>query len=212
MSSKLEVGTSRSRRKAATRDRLIRAAALCFEKDGFVEAQVAEIAERAEVAYGTFYVHFPNKEAVLDELLASFNRSLVGKLDRLWADWNGADPLEFTRRLAVTCLNHWRRERGLVRAFVQRAGVDGDLAALRDGINPPVATHLTERLRDSLPIADKLNVELMVQAILGMWTRVAMQYLFGENVTRSEAAELLARLSVGAVTGAFNGPQQEDQS
>lgn len=74
---------SRRQQKAATRAKLLQAAQRCFADRGYVETQIKDIAQAAGVAHGTFYVHFANKEALLQELLTSFNVGLVARLIKL---------------------------------------------------------------------------------------------------------------------------------
>lgn len=194
----------RGQQKERTRSALLERARELFAERGFPGTQVSDIARAAGVAHGTFYVHFENKERLLDELLLHHNEALVLKLARAWRPDAQADPLSTAGKLAEICLDHWRAERGLVLAFAQRAGVDGSIESLRDGINPQVGRLLGERLAElgarlGQPTADPM---LLAQALLGMWTRVAMQHLFG-NVPRKRAVELLASLSVGALRAAF---------
>ena len=65
--------TSRGQR---TRAQLIRGARAAFEKNGYLETRVVDIAAEAHVAYGTFYTYFNSREEifaeVVDELLADF--------------------------------------------------------------------------------------------------------------------------------------------
>lgn len=55
----------RERKKQETRDGILRAARHLFEEKGFENTSVDEIAEKADVAKGTFFNHFTNKEALL---------------------------------------------------------------------------------------------------------------------------------------------------
>jgi AcrR family transcriptional regulator len=65
--------TPRGRR---TRDALVRAAREVFERHGFLDARVADIADAAGVAHGSFYTYFDSKEAVFREVA----NALVGDL------------------------------------------------------------------------------------------------------------------------------------
>jgi len=64
-----------------TRARLIQAARGLFERQGYLDTSVADIAARAKVAHGTFYTYFDSKEDVFAEvaelLLADFQHSLL---------------------------------------------------------------------------------------------------------------------------------------
>lgn len=65
--------TPRGRR---TRDALVRAAREVFEEHGFLDARVADIADTAGVAHGSFYTYFNSKEAIFREVA----NALVGDL------------------------------------------------------------------------------------------------------------------------------------
>jgi AcrR family transcriptional regulator len=58
----------------------VKAARALFEKQGYLDTSVADIAERARVAHGTFYTYFSSKEEIFAEvaetLLADFQAAL----------------------------------------------------------------------------------------------------------------------------------------
>ena len=58
----------RERKKEETKRRIFEAAIKLFNEKGFEAATIDEIAERADVAKGTFFNYFPRKEAVLEYL------------------------------------------------------------------------------------------------------------------------------------------------
>ncbi|MFV3130448.1 TetR/AcrR family transcriptional regulator [Niveispirillum sp. KHB5.9] len=59
----------RSRRKEARPAELLAAALDCFAEKGFAATRMDDIARRAGVAKGTFYLYFPSKEAVFEALV-----------------------------------------------------------------------------------------------------------------------------------------------
>ncbi len=58
----------RERKKEETRDRIFKAACKLFRDKGFEATTIDDIAEKADVAKGTFFNYFPRKEAVLGYL------------------------------------------------------------------------------------------------------------------------------------------------
>ena len=58
----------RERRRLEIRQRIVETALLLFETDGYQATTVTTIAERADIAYGTFFNHFPTKLDVLREV------------------------------------------------------------------------------------------------------------------------------------------------
>lgn len=57
--------TRQGRRKAATRHRILDAADAVFAKRGYAETSLEQIADAADVAVRTIYLHFPSKAALL---------------------------------------------------------------------------------------------------------------------------------------------------
>src|SRR6185295_2673302 len=58
----------RERKKEETRERIFKAACKLFRDKGFEATTIDDIAEKADVAKGTFFNYFPRKEAVLGYL------------------------------------------------------------------------------------------------------------------------------------------------
>lgn len=70
----------RDRRRLEIFERIVAAGEALFEERGYDETKVAEICERADVAYGTFFNHFPTKLDLLRELA---DRALARMVERL---------------------------------------------------------------------------------------------------------------------------------
>lgn len=58
----------RSRKGVRTRSRLLEAAKAIFEENGFLEARISDIAERAGLSHGSFYHYFESKEEIFREV------------------------------------------------------------------------------------------------------------------------------------------------
>lgn len=196
---------TRKQRKAATRAALRDAARRCFETRGLAATGVADITEAAGVAHGTFYVHFKSKEALLDELLDELNQQTAERLRPLLT-LGGEQPLEArVRNAAGAFLDHWRSRSAFVRCYAEGALGSLDLGKLRDGINPPMRALVREALAAVAPAqADGAHLTLLASALLAMWLRIGLQYVFGEQVSRQQAVEVLVGATVGAATGVLS--------
>lgn len=64
-------------KRAATRERIVRAALELVARGGYREAQVAAVAKRANVATGTVYRHFPSKADLLTEVFRAASQHEV---------------------------------------------------------------------------------------------------------------------------------------
>jgi TetR/AcrR family transcriptional regulator len=72
---------SQDRRPAASRDRLLSAAAAEFAARGFAGAKVDRIAARARVNKAMIYYHFQNKAALYREILAGVFRTIADAVE-----------------------------------------------------------------------------------------------------------------------------------
>ena len=68
-------------KRARTRARLMDAAVTLFAEQGFEAASVNEIAKRAEVANGTFYLHFQDKAEIGAAVAFAIAKQVVAELD-----------------------------------------------------------------------------------------------------------------------------------
>lgn len=72
---------ARERQRAATRERLFRAALAAFRSRGFEHARIADIARAAGVSRPSFYAHFPTLDHVLFELVWRLSLRVVRRLE-----------------------------------------------------------------------------------------------------------------------------------
>ncbi len=80
MNEALRAAPRRERRRLEMRSRILAGALARFREAGFEETTVAEICDAADVAYGTFFNHFPTK---LDLLRAIVDESLLSLAERV---------------------------------------------------------------------------------------------------------------------------------
>lgn len=69
-----------AQRKAATHQNLIDAARAVIVEQGYNNVEILDITERADVSKATFYIHFPNKEACVREMMEQGFDALVEEL------------------------------------------------------------------------------------------------------------------------------------
>src|ERR1700687_2567793 len=106
----------RSRRQAATRQRLFRAAMKLFAERGFFETTVEDITEAADVGKGTFFNYFPTKEHVL----VAFGEIQRGKIEAALHQARTTQtpfPVLF-RRLGEALLEEPSRSPALLRSVI----------------------------------------------------------------------------------------------
>jgi AcrR family transcriptional regulator len=91
--------TTKARRKREKEERqqsILQAAREVFFENGFHQATVETVAERAEVSKGTVYLYFESKETILAHLLLEVLRELAGELEKACM---AEEPLSADERL-----------------------------------------------------------------------------------------------------------------
>jgi AcrR family transcriptional regulator len=144
----------RERKKDETRERITRAALGLFSEKGFVATTVDEIAQRADVAKGTFFNYFPRKEAVLaafadqhlselrdtaERLIAESGRGARTKLIELITSTTAVYQrhpdvwlhtyLEFLKGNVSTLVEIDQRAQGSVRRLIEQGQAAGEIRA-----------------------------------------------------------------------------------
>jgi AcrR family transcriptional regulator len=110
----LAEASRRDRKKARTRREIFRAAMGLFGDRGFDAVTVEQICSAADVAKGTFFLHFPSKAALLTE----WSRELAGELGDALHDHRGSSIAEY-RTLAERIGDHWLRRPDATRALLR---------------------------------------------------------------------------------------------
>jgi AcrR family transcriptional regulator len=103
-----------ARRRQATRRKLIDAAKALIARQGVESTRIQEITEEADVGFGSFYNHFPTKDAIVEAVLAETIGAQGAEIEALTADIE--DPAE------IVAVAH--------RSFVRRARTEPDWAWL----------------------------------------------------------------------------------
>jgi AcrR family transcriptional regulator len=192
-----------SARGTRTREALVRAARRVFERDGFLDARITDIAAEAGVASGSFYTYFTSKEdafaAVMDEISEEMlHPRLAGSLtDR-------DDPVAVIEAANRAYLSSYRRHAKLMGLMEQVAQVDEDFRTLRlrrakafVERNARAISRLQQR-----GLADPdLDPDLAAHAMSSMVSRVAYQrYVQGFGHASPEAlTSTLTRLWANAL-------------
>lgn len=97
----------REQQRQETRKKVFESALHIFRRDGVAESRIEDIATLAGVSRGTFYFHFPTKEAVLTELLLTAEADFTAEIDALPADAPIEDVLNTT---AAAMARPWSAE------------------------------------------------------------------------------------------------------
>ncbi len=184
-----------------TRAALVRAAARVFERDGFLDARIADIAEEAGVASGSFYTYFGSKEEifreVVDDLIDQlYQQSHVG-------DTAGEDPAERIAAANRLYVESFARHAALYAVVVQVASFSPDLRARRQASRQAFVERAARGLRhlQETGRADAgLDAGLTAAMLCGMVENFAeVRHLLGQRFDDDEAVAAMTRIWVRAI-------------
>ncbi|NDJ75281.1 MAG: TetR/AcrR family transcriptional regulator [Chloroflexi bacterium] len=96
-----------AQRKAATHQKILDATQDLIAQRGYVQVDISDITECANVSRGTFYQHFANKEACVRELVQQGFESL---LQEILENRHETESVEIWGRDSLTRVFTWTRE------------------------------------------------------------------------------------------------------
>jgi len=189
--------TAPARSRAATRKRLLTAGTELFARQGLHAVTSAQIARRAGVAAGTFYLHFKDKEALFREIVFEALEQLRERLDRATAE-AGDDPQRAVRARTAEMLALAEKHRSAVRILFGR---DREAADLGEDVLSHLLPGVESRLRESIASGEgpkDLHPTVAAQAFVAMWTRVVTWWVEDpRRVPREAVIDTLTHLYPG---------------
>jgi len=174
----------RKREKELRYQTILQTAERLFCENGYSNTKIQDIAQAAEVAVGTVYFYFRNKEDLLLQLLdaTAFNvRNILGEAFR-----SGKTPVErFDKAGRALFQNVWGLHPSqLIILLRESVGVSPEVEASRRAIferlNEDVARAVEEVLEE-YGISERFVAEVVSVAIGGMLERIAYQYVLPQD-------------------------------
>jgi len=180
---------------------LLDAARRVFERDGYVEARVADIAGLAGVAHGTFYTYFDSKREVFRALMAEVRDQIAEAIAVPAGRPNGViERLDVANR---RFLDVYRRNSRLMLLFEQVATIDPEIGEYRECSRMAhidrIAGGIRRLQRRGLADPD-LDPRTAAAALVSMLSNFAYHWLaMGEQFDEELAKRTLTRLWAGAL-------------
>ncbi len=183
----------RERRRLETRERILDTAQELFESRGYESTTVNEIATAADIAYGTFFNHFPAKLDLLRELAHHTLQELFEDVAEL-----RRGPGSFTDRLRAVFENAARsaeakgpHTRELIHAMMTQAypqsAVSDDRAMRR------MFQGLVEDGIEAGAVRTDVDLETLTEVVTGTWYSMFLGWVHVDGYPLSERASAAAR-------------------
>jgi AcrR family transcriptional regulator len=186
--------TPRGRR---TRNALITAAAEVFARDGFLDCRIADIAETAGVAHGTFYTYFASKEEIFQEVIFLVQADMASH-DEAPAATDDQTPWHLVETANRRYITAYRRNARLMATLEQVATFNDDVRKLRLDLRDRFVdrnTHAIQRWQRAGIADPDVDAGYAANALGTMVDRFAYTwFVLGQRFEEERAIETLTRL------------------
>ncbi|MCD0452823.1 TetR/AcrR family transcriptional regulator [Actinocorallia sp. API 0066] len=193
--------TPRSARGVRTRSALVAAARVVFERDGYLDARMSDIAKEAGVAAGSVYTYFDGKEEVFQAVADEVKEEMLHP--RLRARTGLTDPVALIDLANREYLLSYAKNARLMALFEQVAQIDETFRAHRAERAQAFAQRNAALIADlqARGLADpSLDPFLTAQALSGMVSRMAYTaFVLQPPVPFDHLAATLTRLWTNAL-------------
>jgi AcrR family transcriptional regulator len=171
-----------------TRARLVKAAVRVFERDGFLNARVADIAAAAGVAHGSFYTYFNSKEDVFREIVDEVVSEVYAALD---ADADGSTPAERIRELNRRYVELYESHAAML-GLIEQVGTLAEFHGLRRDLRNRFVERVEDAIRSLKDSGDTtvepLDPHVMANALAGMLDNFAYTWFVLDEPFDKQAA------------------------
>ncbi|MFJ3779756.1 TetR/AcrR family transcriptional regulator [Streptomyces sp. NPDC090075] len=199
----------RSAKGRRTRARLIEAGKTVFERDGFLQARISDIAAEASVSHGSFYHYFDSKESLFREVAEQVEAQLISMADIPPDAEHTSDPVERIRAANRSYLTAYKSEARIMRVIEEVSRYDDEVRQVRIQRDK----HLGSRTEASIMrlqadgLADpRIDTSYAAEALGGMVARFAENFFIaGHKFDLEMAVEQLTIIWANALGLTQNG-------
>jgi AcrR family transcriptional regulator len=189
----------RSAKGRRTRARLLEAGKTVFERDGFLQARITDIATEAQVSHGSFYHYFDSKESLFREIAEEVEVRLVSMDDipQHHVD-HEPGPIGRIRAANRSYLAAYKKEARIMRVIEEVSRYDETVRGIRTKRDDYLTTRLESaiaRLQDEDNADARIDTRYAAIALGGMVARFAeTMFLDGISFDLDTAVEQLTLL------------------
>ncbi|MFA1545952.1 TetR/AcrR family transcriptional regulator [Actinomadura chokoriensis] len=193
----------RSAKGRRTRARLFEAGKVVFERDGFLQARITDIAAEANVSHGSFYHYFDSKESLFREIAEEVEVRLVSMDDIAQDRGEDGGPIQRIRAANKAYLTAYKKEARIMRVIEEVSRYNDDVRQVRSKRDDYLAARLESAIKrlQAEGVADKrIDERYAATALGGMVAKFAeMMFVGGARFDMQEAVEQLTLLWANAL-------------
>lgn len=150
---------------------LLVAAREVFERDGYLQARVTDIAAAAGASHGSFYTYFGSKAEIFRALLAETMDDLYASLGEADDDAGPADPVRRIDRANRRFVEMYEQNAALMALFEQVTTFDPEVRRLRQAVRARMVvrvTHSILHLQAEGLVESRLDARYSANALIAM--------------------------------------------
>jgi len=193
----------RSAKGRRTRARLLEAGKTVFERDGFLQARITDIAAEARVSHGSFYHYFDSKESLFREIAEEVEVRLVSMDDVPHHGDGDSGPVDRIRAANRSYLSAYKKEARIMRVIEEVSRYDETVRSVRAKRDDYLAVRLESAIArlQSEGLADtRIDTRYAAMALGGMVAKFAeMTFVGGHAFDLDMAVEQLTLLWANAL-------------
>jgi AcrR family transcriptional regulator len=193
----------RSAKGRRTRARLLAAGKAVFERDGFLQARITDIAAEADVSHGSFYHYFDSKEILFREIAEEVEVRLVSMDDIAHNMGPDSGPIDLIRAANSSYLTAYKKEARIMRVIEEVSRYDDTVRSVRTKRDDYLAARLESaiaRLQAEGNADPRIDTRYAAIALGGMVARFAeMMFIGGVAFDLNTAVDQLTLLWANAV-------------
>ncbi len=185
------VGSRQDRRRARTRAELLAAAKRLLASKGFHGTKIADIAAAADVGTGTFYLHFPTKDALFSDLVRE--TALRAREEIEAAKATESDPRAQARVATETFFRFADRNRDVFKILF---GHGAQFNELLHEVHQLFIVEAEENHARGIAVGafKPFRPAIVGQAVVGMLSQVVSWWLEHDDISIEEITDTVTRI------------------
>ena len=196
-SSAEDVG-KRERNAIRNREAILAAAREVFHDIGYGAATVRDIVRGTDLATGTFYNYFPDKESVLRAILDDFHARVRARVRE--ARMEARDLEELLRSAWLTCFRLYAEEKTLVAMIARNAGELRRLSTGGDALEPAIEELVADlRAKASEGAIPRLDNERIARTAVAVTVELGLHMLSRRPLDIEGTAEFATQFMLGGI-------------
>ncbi|EEL87564.1 TetR/AcrR family transcriptional regulator [Bacillus cereus] len=196
--------STRKHRSLETKKKLLQSGYTIFIKNGFQKTTITQIIKHAETGYGTAYVYFKNKDALLVILMEGVMNRFYDIADRSFSPQTKAEARDMIQNQVRAFLQLAQEERDILQVVEEAIGLSREISQKWDEIRERFIKSITQDItysQESGLAQPELNKEIVARGWFAMNETFLWEIV--QNDKELDLEEVVHTLTVMYTTGLY---------